>query len=240
MTRWVVCALFPLMLAATETGCGGRTGGGGSSGADGGRAADGGKCVDVPKVTGSDLACNSDEDCTWVWGGVVCYGGCACAGVAANVATQARLQVELEPVLSGPGACACPGQAAPRCIAHQCTVCGFGSDQPPGCRGDGGMDETEAGRGTGVDSGTFLNDAGKQCVEIDLSAYDLSCGTASDCIPIQTGEVCSGSCDCGGTLVNVSGQAKYDEAVSGLVFDACPCVAGPAADCIQGRCVATQ
>ena len=75
------------------------------------------------------------------------------------------------------------------------------------------------------------------CVDIDLSTYDTSCVENIDCITIQSGEVCSGSCDCGGSPVSASEQARYDQATSGIVFAGCPCPSGGLLECIAGTCV---
>jgi len=82
-----------------------------------------------------------------------------------------------------------------------------------------------------------VDDAGQACVDIVLSTYDQSCNQASDCMTIQAGEVCNGDCACGGSPVNISGQARYDQAVSGIRFEGCPCPASPPPACIAGTCV---
>jgi hypothetical protein len=93
-----------------------------------------------------------------------------------------------------------------------------------------------------ADGSTSVTDAGSPaadadgCVDIVLSTYDESCQEDSDCIGITAGEVCNGSCDCGGAVINVSGQARYEQAISGIVFADCPCIAGPIPTCVQGTC----
>ena len=105
---------------------------------------------------------------------------------------------------------------------------------------DGGFGDTSFGTdgGTGEassgDSST-TTDASSTCVQIDLSTYDLSCTQASDCFAIQTGTVCNGQCACGGTPVNIDGQAMYDNATSGITFAACPCATYQTA-CINSTC----
>jgi len=92
--------------------------------------------------------------------------------------------------------------------------------------------------GTGA-TAEDANDAGEECVEIDVSTYDRSCNDVSDCTEIPTGAVCDGSCECGGTPVNVSGEARYKQAVSGIVFDACHCAEGASLACINNQCMFT-
>jgi hypothetical protein len=36
--------------------------------------------------------------------------------------------------------CFCPTAGTPRCFEHQCALCGFGPNQPPGCSADAGAD----------------------------------------------------------------------------------------------------
>src|SRR5208283_2561625 len=61
------------------------------------------------------------------------------------------------------------------------------------------------------------------CVDVELSTYDLSCQEDSDCITISAGQICPGDCACGGATINVSGQARYQSAVSGIQTGVCGC-----------------
>jgi len=79
-------------------------------------------------------------------------------------------------------------------------------------------------------------DAGGACVNIDLSTYDQSCRQDSDCTLITPGEICPGDCSCGGATVNVSEEARYVAAVSGLQTGVCGCPAEESPRCIQNRC----
>jgi hypothetical protein len=116
--------------------------------------------------------------------------------------------------------------------------CG-GKDSPAGSA-DGGAsspDATADTAGSVADTGPGDATDGGMCVDIELSTYDPSCHLASDCIDIAIGEVCSGSCGCGGAgVINVSGLARYKQAISGIMFADCPCVSGGTLACIQGTC----
>jgi hypothetical protein len=82
------------------------------------------------------------------------------------------------------------------------------------------------------------NADGGVCVAIDVSTYDQSCNAASDCIVIQTGNVCSEECVCGSSTVNASEEARYNEATSGLLFsEFCDCPPEPVLECTNHLCV---
>jgi hypothetical protein len=76
-------------------------------------------------------------------------------------------------------------------------------------------------------------------VEIDLSTFDTSCKVTSDCIDISSGDVCSDNCNCGGSTINASGQARYDALINQLPPSAvdcfCPNLGTPT--CVAGQCV---
>ena len=88
-----------------------------------------------------------------------------------------------------------------------------------------------------------VNDAGPPpgdaaaCVYIDVSTYDQSCTRTSDCVAITAGMVCTGECECGGALINVDGQARYDQAISAIVPPMCACPTWGNPTCAGGRCV---
>ncbi len=221
--------------------CGGKTlGGSVKSGEDSGTGAtDGGgsACVDI-KVAPSDLSCRSDQDCTFSRSGDVCNGGCVlgCGDTPVNTLAAARYQSETASLSLDPCPCADLGEA--RCVGGQCTLCGFGPDQPAGCDdagtgiNDGGIVSVDGGE---LDTGISTTDGGT-CVDIELSTYDISCNQASDCILIQTGEVCSGQCSCGGLPVSASEQSRYDQATSGIRFGACSCPKEVGPSCFENRC----
>jgi len=108
-------------------------------------------------------------------------------------------------------------------------LCPYDGTSPPGCGSGSGTSSSDAGV-SGSGSGAA------QCVQISLSSYDQSCNVASDCTVIETGNVCSGSCGCGDTFINVSGEAQYEQAVSGITFGDCFC---PSVEpqCVNNQCV---
>jgi len=81
------------------------------------------------------------------------------------------------------------------------------------------------------------------CVTVDLSAYDRSCQTAQDCIPIGAGVLCSNQCiaSCGNAYVNSGELGRYRKAIGPLVAQqstvGCNCPNIPVPACVQGRCV---
>jgi hypothetical protein len=86
------------------------------------------------------------------------------------------------------------------------------------------------------------NDGGSgngQCVEVDISTYDTSCTTASDCIVIGQGDICADNCgSCPTAPVSASEQARYNQAISGIHFQGvCACPAEIAPSCVRGKCV---
>jgi hypothetical protein len=91
--------------------------------------------------------------------------------------------------------------------------------------------------GTNSDSAVPPGD-GAACVEINPSSFNVSCTSASDCIAVQVGQVCSGTCDCGGTgAISASDQAKYTAAIVPVQFDeTCPCLPLPPPICLSGVC----
>jgi hypothetical protein len=110
---------------------------------------------------------------------------------------------------------------------------------PPQCNADGGaMTEAAAPK----DAGT--------CVNIDLSTYDRSCTTDSDCIAVTPGEVCpclglksddlcpSGCGFPGGGSVNQSAYKRYQTAVAAVEFmNTCNgYIVDGFAECKAGQC----
>jgi hypothetical protein len=81
-------------------------------------------------------------------------------------------------------------------------------------------------------------DDGGSCVNVDLSSYDQSCERASDCVFIQSGEVCSGQCRCGNSVVNASAEARYRSAIAGVNVKttACFCIDRGPPRCVQNHC----
>jgi hypothetical protein len=208
---YLVRSVVPLLVTGFVVACGGKTVGenaepGNDSGT--GTTDSGAGCVDV-EIVPSDLSCASDQDCTLALSGNICNGQCSCAGTPVNAAAAARLQSEIASLALHE--CPCPKSGEPRCVGGQCTLCGLGLNQPAGC-GDSGTVTIEDGGIVTVDGGesdTGIADAdGGMCVYIEPSTYDQSCNQASDCILIQTGEVCSGQCQCSGEPVNALEQSR--------------------------------
>ncbi len=93
-----------------------------------------------------------------------------------------------------------------------------------------------------VDGATSFADAGTPppvidgCVDIVLSTYDQSCVKSSDCIGVTAGEVCTGACACGGAVINVSEESRYDQAISEVQTEGCPCPPPAMPVCVEGSC----
>jgi hypothetical protein len=66
-------------------------------------------------------------------------------------------------------------------------------------------------------------------------AFYQSCNVDSDCVEITSGTVCNGSCECGGSVINVDGQARYNQATAGIVPGACSCPAWGSPTCVQDK-----
>jgi hypothetical protein len=218
-------------LGASEnsgTGGSGGSGQGGSGGSGGGyNELDGATCVDIA-ASSFDLSCNSDSDCVSVPGfGQLCDGYYPmCALGTLNASSLSSYQSLLTP-LTPATVYDCP-EGTPTCVKHVCTICAPGPGGALTC-------EDETSDGGGGSDGTTGSDGG-ECVYIDLASYDQSCKSASDCVGIQIGEVCSGSCNCGGSLINQSGLARYENATRGIKFDDCPCAADGLPQCVEGKC----
>jgi hypothetical protein len=219
---------FPVALCALALlACSGRTvgtvsGDGGSSSSSGGGSSSGsggGSCVDIV-VSSFDTSCQQDTDCVPITAGEICPGTCPCGGSAINASDQARYQQTLSSVQTG--FCGCPEEPLPRCLQNVCTVCHGAPGDPPACN----IETADAGQ---VDA--------QVCVNIDLSSYDQSCQTTMDCIGITSGRICTGDCACGGSVINVSGEARYQATIAGVMTEACPCVADGVPTCVQNQCI---
>ena len=77
---------------------------------------------------------------------------------------------------------------------------------------------------------------GPGCVDVDLSTYDVSCTQDSDCMEVTAGQLCESSCMCGGSVINVSGAARYMSQTSGIEGGGCPCPYSGAPTCSAGTC----
>jgi hypothetical protein len=74
-------------------------------------------------------------------------------------------------------------------------------------------------------------------VLVDPSAYDRSCTTASDCAFIGSGEICDEQCSCAEALINSSGLARYQQAISSIDPATCFCGDPGEPACLGGQCV---
>lgn len=81
----------------------------------------------------------------------------------------------------------------------------------------------------------------KGCVTIDVSTYDRSCRTDSDCMPIAI-TVCPG-CGCPDAAINVDGRKRYTDTIAQVPppsppYLVCNCPNDPAVDvrCDKGAC----
>jgi hypothetical protein len=216
------------------------SGGGSGEGSGGGSS----ECVNV-EVTPAALACSTDSDCTLIASGTVCADECQCPNTPVNEAAATAYENGIPKSGGPPIACACPAEVAPQCIGGQCTTCGdltpcgttIEDAGPPIIIVDAGPPSFDSGPPIIEDGGVFEDGSTGTCVDIDLSTYDQSCNTTSDCIDILSGEVCDGTCDCFGSPVNISEQARYDQAISGIEFAECGCPAFPPPQCIGGMCL---
>jgi hypothetical protein len=196
--------------------CSGKTAGAGS--ADGG--GDSGKdCVDIAGYFQS--GCATASDCITITTGQLCTGGCACGNSAVSATEEAHYQSLLSSSGIELGECGCPEEPVPQCLGGMCTICRGTASDPPAC-------------------GTAVVDAGSDgqvCVNVDLSTYDTSCQTSSDCADITSGILCTGSCACGGSAINSAGLARYQSAVASLgSATACPCPAEGVVACVDSKC----
>jgi hypothetical protein len=85
-----------------------------------------------------------------------------------------------------------------------------------------------------TDSST--GDVGNGCVNVDVSTYDQSCVQDSDCIDVTTGVLCPDRCQCGGSTINRSEQARYQAATASITGPPCHCPAEGIPQCIQSKC----
>jgi hypothetical protein len=205
----------------------GSTGGGSSTGGSstGGGSSGSGECVDV-SASSFSAACVRDSDCTLVTTGQVCTGSCDCGDTPINQSSLAAYDAATAGITFSE--CPCPYSGAPRCIADQCTVC---PPEDPTCA-DAGTTTIDASTG---DAGS--GDDGGVCVYVDPTSFSKACVKASDCVMVTTGELCSGSCDCGNTPISASAESQWQEDVAGIQFAACPCFAPPPPACVNDLCV---
>jgi hypothetical protein len=104
--------------------------------------------------------------------------------------------------------------------------------------GGGGGSSTGGGGGAGGGTAVSPGEPGESCVNVDLSAYDTSCIQNTDCISVNVGQVCSGTCLCGGGgAISASAQPEYKAALSSIqTNDTCPCPPARPVACVAGQC----
>jgi hypothetical protein len=193
---------------------------------DGGNAdtGTGTQCVNVDLTT-YDQSCNEASDCVGITAGQVCPGSCGCGGAVINVDGQARYDAATAGLFTGD--CPCPADGTPSCVDHVCTLC------EPGPGGTCGVTTADAGPPPPDASGD-----GNVCVDVDPATYDTSCQQSSDCIDITAGTLCSDGCLCGGTAINIDGQARYEQTISSLPQgEECGCPFFGSPTCVSGQCV---
>jgi hypothetical protein len=194
----------------TSSGSSGGTSSGSSSGdtSTGSSSGFAPRCVFVDVGT-YDRSCNTPSDCAFVTGGEVCDGSCdGCGSDLVSASELPRYDAAISRIHLATCRCGVPPPVG--CIDHQCTS------------GD-----------TSADAGGAEASA---CVNIDLSTYDRSCKADSDCIQISSGMLCSPTCLCGGSAINIDGQARYDDAIAPLEPGLCPCPFLGPTRCVAGEC----
>jgi hypothetical protein len=76
-------------------------------------------CVDVP-YSDFSTSCNVPSDCVVILVGEVCDGTCGCLGSPINIAGETQYDEMIAGITFAE--CACPGQAAPDCVAGTCVL----------------------------------------------------------------------------------------------------------------------
>ncbi len=189
-------------------------------------------CVVVDLST-YDQSCDQDSDCVSVESGPVCDGYFAfcdtqgCGGATIRASEQPRYQRAISAVSPAPLPYDCPLCQNPVCLDHTCTLF-----QDGGTVAENDADDSDD-EGDASDGGA--------CVNVDLTGYDVSCTTNSDCISVTSGDICPGSCACGGSTISQSGEAQYEAqygaAISRIPLGTCGCPLSGIPECVGGTCV---
>jgi hypothetical protein len=205
------------------------------------------QCVTVDLST-YDHSCVTDNDCTLARGGTICTDQCSCGSTPINVSGEARYQTALAGLQLEDCQCGFPGVL--RCVENSCTLCtGDLENDPPGCRPDQGLDAGPPVFDVGVPDVTiadaavpdvFVEPDGNVCVAIDVSTYDTACTEDSDCIEVNQGAICTGSCLCGGASINKVDQGRYSSVVNEISTELCPCASWGPPVCNGGKCASCQ
>jgi hypothetical protein len=200
---------------------GGGTGGAGGSGGSGCGANCPNYCVDVsPSSFGQ--SCTTLQDCTVVATGILCDGECGCPSTPINLASLPQYETDTESLQLS--ACPCPFEGTLSCVNGTCTVCGPGGGP---CAVDAGPPPPPPP----PDAGT--------CVDLTQSMFDSSCNEDSDCIEVSLGHLCSRGCLCGGSAINQSAEAEWQQDILPISIDGpvcgCPFLGSPR--CIDNECI---
>ena len=204
---------------------GGGSGGGGGVSTGGGGGGSGGSCVTV-QASSFSQSCNTASDCTLVTTGTLCSGECACGETPISNASLSAYNAATASVRLG--TCPCPDPGVVECLAGTCTLCDYGPGGEVSCGSISGD--------AGVSPPPPPPDAAT-CVDVSLSSFSTSCSQDSDCIQVTTGMLCSDSCLCGGSSINETDEAEYDQLISPLQGGppcACPYFGQPT--CVQSQC----
>ena len=177
-------------------------------------------CVDI-NPSSFDQSCNQNSDCVGVASGAFCTGDCFCPDAAINGSGYSQYQAEISSIM--PGLCGCPAESPPACSGHTCVPCDQGPDNPPECQ-------------EGPDASVAIEASTGACVDIDVTTYDQSCQSDSDCVEITAGQICTDGCLCGGSTINASGLPRYDAAIGSIGNTlACPCASNGHPVCSPAR-----
>jgi hypothetical protein len=93
------------------------------------------------------------------------------------------------------------------------------------CSSGGGC-ESEATDSASKLEATWTSIDGGVCINVDLSSFDMSCNVDSDCARVSSGTLCSANCLCGGSTINIDGEARYRATVASLPHSGPPCNCG--------------
>jgi hypothetical protein len=116
-----------------------------------------------------------------------------------------------------------------------------GSDGDGGTGGSVVVDSGSSEDVALVDSGAPDVSDGGVCIDIDVSKFDRTCATDTDCIDVYAGMLCDGyDCTCGGAAISADAQAAYDALFSSVhpgpgPLCSCPSFGRPR--CLQNECV---
>jgi hypothetical protein len=93
-----------------------------------------------------------------------------------------------------------------------------------------------SGSSFGSSSSASSSGSSGGCVDIDVTTYNQSCVSGSDCISVTGGHLCAGSCLTGGATVNRAEQARYQSAIASVKLGLCTQPILPPPQCIQNKC----